>query len=193
MGDSVMSVQDYSAATGRGVSALRGIPLPKQYQDVAFAVGFDWNSSGPDGMTVSTNLLGAAVGSAFDLIGSTQLKSFLTDNLTAGFAVPSGDAGAISGTVAVAVGGIRFGDAFAMFPTLGFEQTTADSTYVPSSVLSSGADQDTWSRPILSVAFLSPTMFKEVSRGFWFFSRICGWIPAQVGRRGCDTRRFPWL
>jgi len=100
---------------------------------------------------ISTNLLGAAAGTAFDAMGSTPLKEYFEDNLAVGTAFPFGGQHKLTAALGVGLGGLRLGG-FAVWPAINIEQVDSGDARVPASVKAGSPTSANWSSPILSVA-----------------------------------------
>jgi hypothetical protein len=136
------------------VGILAAPPALFKAPDVVFVVGSTVTLG--QGSTVaqaeiSTNLLGAAAGTAFDAIGSTPLKEYFQDNLAVGTAFPYGGQHKLTAALGVGLGGLRIGS-FAVWPAINIEQVDSGDTRVPASVKAGSPSSANWSSPILSVA-----------------------------------------
>ncbi len=116
----------------------------------------------------STNLLGAAAGTAFDAMGSDALKEYFQDNLAVGTAFPFGGRHKLTAALGVGLGGLKLGR-FAIWPAINIEQVDSGDARVPSAIRAGSSSSANWSSPIISIA-VSP----------WDLSNIAGRV--QAGR-----------
>jgi hypothetical protein len=146
-------------------------------QNVVFTAGFDVSFSkkrGPvttDGRTttssfsIATNLLGAAAGSAFDAIGAEGMKTYLTQNIAAGTAIPAGRRNSLTAFVGLGLGQYSVGS-ITLWPVINIEQTDTADTRTPTALRTSKADQQTWSAPTIGLAIVLPEgWYKKASLG----------------------------
>jgi hypothetical protein len=136
------------------VDILLAPPEIHKIPEVAFVVGA--SATIGDGTTVgsfevSTNLLGAGIGTAFDALGAKPMKDYAQDNITVGTAFPFGGSNKLAATIGLGLGGLRLGR-FALWPAINIEQVDSADSRVPSTLLGKHPDADKWSSPLISVA-----------------------------------------
>lgn len=133
--------------------------------DVSFVIGTTLTAG--KGTTVgqaevSTNLLGAAAGTAFEAMGSTEIKEYFEDNLAVGTAFPFGGEHKLAAVLGVGLGGLRVGR-FSIWPAINIEQADSGDGRVPDAIRALGTSAN-WSSPLLSVA-VSPWDLSAINEG----------------------------
>jgi len=137
--------------------------------DVVFTVGYEYAPSRGEQPAISstslgTNLLGAAVGSAFNAIGSKSLQDYFTSNISAGLSIPSGSRTRLSGAVGVGLGGVSF-RGVGLYPALSFEQLDSADARIPGSLVQRRPKESRWSQATLGVAIAYPKLLQNVANG----------------------------
>jgi hypothetical protein len=138
--------------------------------EVVFTVGYEHTFKRKDqpdggGVSIGTNMLGAAVGTAFDAIGSSSLQDYFKKNLSAGLTIPTGSDTRMSGALGVGLGkSVTFRD-ITIWPTLSFEQLDTADARVPDTLHVLGPKESRWSQPALSVAIVYPRLLERISDG----------------------------
>jgi len=163
--------------TRAGTAAITVPQLITTLQNVVFTAGFDISFAKKrgavtsDGRTttssfsIATNLLGAAAGSAFDAIGAEGLKTYLTQNIAAGTAIPAGKRNSLTAFVGLGLGQYSIGSV-TLWPVINIEQTDTADTRTPTALRGSKADQKTWSAPTIGVGIVLPEgWYKRVALG----------------------------
>lgn len=145
-------------------------------QEVAFPKGRD--PAYP--LSITTNLLGATAGSAFDVLGSNALAEYFTNNVSAGTGIPLHGKTKLSAEVGLGLGSAAipshdFGKkrnikspAFMIWPVLAMEQTDTADTRIPSSVITADPGQAAWTAPTFTIAIVAGTkdgFIKRVGAG----------------------------
>jgi hypothetical protein len=110
---------------------------------------------------VSTNLVGAAAGSAFKAIGSTALEGYFEDNLTVGTAFPTSQGSGLTATLSVGLGSVSLGTV-AIFPAISIEQVDSSDSRLPRTLLTANPAKS-WSSPLIGFGF-APFRLKDVPR-----------------------------
>lgn len=137
--------------------------------DVVFTVGYEYaaarrEQSAVGAASLGTNLLGAAIGSAFNAIGSKPLQDYFTSNISAGLSIPSGNRTRLSGAVGVGLGGANF-RGVGIYPALSFEQLDSADARIPGSLVSRRPKESKWSQATLGVAIAYPKLLENVANG----------------------------
>lgn len=142
---------------------LEGAPVPGSsilVPDVVFSIGPELNTFSGRGIKygiysfgISTNLLGAVVGSAFDALGSTALKDYFTENISVGTAIPFSKSGNLTTQLGLGLGGINL-NKITIWPILHIEQVDSDDVRLPVGISKLNSDAKNWSSPLISVAIL---------------------------------------
>jgi hypothetical protein len=147
-----------AARGAAGAAAIRSLPtsaIGVIASDVTFVVGVDYTTSPrADVRTVSlnTNLLGAAAGTAVGALGASALVEYFKNNVSAGVAVPvGGRSGRLTSQLGVGLGGVTAGP-FTAWPVLALDQAASVEDQVPASVVGGKPDERSWSSPVLGVA-----------------------------------------
>jgi hypothetical protein len=136
-----------------------GLPVPGIHTllpNVVFTIGPELHFSDRDellGFGLSTNLLGASVGSVFDVLGSNELKEYFTKNISAGTALPVTGTGKLSAQIGLGLGAVDL-KKFSIWPVLNIEQTDTADARVPTEVVERRPDKENWSSPIISFALV---------------------------------------
>lgn len=138
-------------------------------RDVVFTIGYEGafargDQPSYDGVSLGTNLLGAAVGTGFDALGAESLKSYFMNSLSAGVTIPSGSDTRMSGALGVGLGGIDF-RGISFWPTLSFEQLDTADARVPAELVASAPEESRWSQATIGVAIAYPKLVERVSKG----------------------------
>lgn len=124
---------------------------------VAFSVGYFMNAA--DGRhpahdaAVSTNLLGAALGTAFGALGNPQLSGYLERNVVMGAGLSIADENKISGAFGLGLGGVQV-RSWSLWPVLNIEQVDTTDGRVPADVRQLRPTEGTWSNVALSVGIV---------------------------------------
>ncbi len=137
------------------VATLSAPPALANIPEVAFVIGGAMvvakDRPGIGVVEVSTNLLGAAAGSAFDAIGSNALKEYFQDNLTIGTGFPIGGTHRLTATLGVGLGTLRIGN-FGVWPAISVQQFDSSDARVPRALVAANPGQQNWSSPMISLA-----------------------------------------
>jgi hypothetical protein len=153
-------VETYGPITAAG---LRGTTIiPQQFSDrVAFTVGYDhsWGKgfSRVSSFTVATNLLGAAVGSVFDALGSESLQKYFAKNVAAGTSIPSGSRNTLTAQVGLGLGKRDIWKV-TLWPAINFEQTDTADSRTPLDLRTRRAGQQVWSAPTFALGIVPPKL-----------------------------------
>ena len=137
----------------------RGMPLPQAHTlvpDIVFTTGPEYafgNGRSILGVGISTNLLGEAVGTAFDILGSESLKTYFSQNVSAGTVIPTSGSGKLSGQLGLGLGGINL-SVTTIWPVLGMEQIDTADARIPSGLKQLQPGVTSWSSPLLYFAFV---------------------------------------
>jgi hypothetical protein len=139
--------------------------------DVVFVVGGDVTRlRAPErgsvfSLGVATNLLGAAVGSAFDALGSSTLKDYFSNNISIGPAVPTSGPHKISSQLGLGLGEVRIGPV-TLWPDINLEQLDTADLRVPPDVISKKPSEQSWSVPSFGLGVpLGKTFLERVKAG----------------------------
>ena len=153
------------SGSGRRAQVLAGITIPQAFttmKDVVFTLGYELavgKSAGTNGsVSLATNLLGAAAGAAFDAIGSTEMKNYLSSNIAAGTALPTGPRNSLTSFVGLGLGKVPLFGA-TLWPAINIEETDTADTRTPRELLSIRSDQKTWSAPEFDLGIVLPDGF----------------------------------
>ena len=129
-------------------------------RDVVFTLGFDAAFGGgahARGVTLGTNLLGAAAGTLFDAIGSTEFRDYLKNNLAVATSVPTGGgSGRLSAQLGLGLGEVkvsRRGAVVALWPVLTLDQSDTADRRTPTELRTLQPAERSWSSPGFSVGF----------------------------------------
>ena len=133
---------------------LSATPVLHKIPDVDFVMGATVTRG--EGSTIgsfelSTNLLGATAGAAFEAIGSEPLKEYFLDNITAGTAFPTGGEARLSATLGIGLGTLRVGKV-GIWPALNIEQADSSDVRVPRGIVAANPNESNWSSPLISIA-----------------------------------------
>lgn len=156
-------IRDGSSAPGFSIRAAPSELF--KVPDVAFVIGATLmvgKGTTVGQAEVSTNLLGAAAGAAFETMGATALKEYFEDNLAVGTAFPFGGEHKLAAVLGVGLGGLRVGR-FSIWPAINIEQADSGDHRVPDAIRSLGTSAN-WSSPMLSVA-VSPWDLSAINAG----------------------------
>lgn len=138
---------------------IAGQPVPGSsilVPDIVFSIGPEINTFSNRSVWsfgISSNLLGAVVGSAFDALGSTALKNYFTDNISIGTAIPFGQLGNLTSQLGLGLGGINIRKIM-LWPVLHIEQLNANDVRLPTGLNIINPDAKNWSSPLFSIAIL---------------------------------------
>lgn len=155
--------QDVAGVTGVSSTDFQILAAPSELHkipDVVFVIGSTitfGHGSTVGALEASTNLLGAAVGTAFNALGSDGLQDYAQDNITVGTAFPVSGPNKLAATLGFGLGGLRIGK-FAVWPAINIEQVDSADRRVPSALRTKHPDDDKWSSPLLSVAISAWTL-----------------------------------
>lgn len=106
---------------------------------------------------VSTNLLGAAAGSAFSGLGADKFGEYLTNNISVGTAIPASGATRISADLSLGLGGVTLGNWLTLWPVIQIQQLDSADARIPVRSALGGIDSKQWSVPSFSVGFIFGT------------------------------------
>jgi hypothetical protein len=140
-----------AALTEARNAALGTLPIPAIFTlvpQVAFTASYGGSvvsSRFASGLGFNTNMVGAAIGSAFDALGSGALKEYFTNNVAVGASVPTSGGGKVSSDLGLGLGGVRIG-AWAFWPVLGLGELDSADTRLPSELLQRKPAAATWSQ-----------------------------------------------
>lgn len=156
-----------------------GVLVPGVVFSVGQEVSFPLGKEPPYPLSITTNLLGATAGSAFDLLGASTLAEYFTNNVSAGTGIPTHGKTKLTGEVGLGLGSAaipahEFGKArhrspaFMIWPVLAMEQTDTADSRIPPSVVASDPQQGAWTTPTFSIAVVIGTkegFIKRVGSG----------------------------
>jgi hypothetical protein len=137
------------------------IPVPAVHTlvpNVVFVLGFDMtklpSEASDDWVTsfgVTTNLIGALVGTAFDAAGSNALKDYFTNNISAGPAIPTRGHHKLTSQLGFGLGGVTIGR-FTVWPAINIDQRDSADSRVPRKLVSLKPTESSWSSPSVGIA-----------------------------------------
>jgi hypothetical protein len=177
-----VTAHDVRFAAFRAVAACTSVPeggiaestaqvpaIFNRVRDVVFTIGYEGafergDQPSYDGVSLGTNLLGAAVGTGFDALGSESLKNYFMNSLSAGVTIPSGSDTRMSGALGVGLGGIDF-RGISFWPTLSFEQLDTADARVPRDLIADSPEESRWSQATIGVAIAYPRLVERVAGG----------------------------
>lgn len=164
------SENSLSAASAQILSGGVGTPAASiLVPSVVFTVGptydlpmksstaFAGTQRGVTAIAVSTNLLGAAAGSAFSGLGADKFGSYLTDNISVGTAVPTSGATRISADLSLGLGGATIGRWLTLWPVIQIQQLDSADARIPVRAALGNVDSHQWSVPSFAIAFVFGT------------------------------------
>ncbi|HEY2804220.1 MAG TPA: hypothetical protein VGI92_00020 [Gemmatimonadales bacterium] len=174
--------QSYRSSNERSAAMLPPPPVVFKIPDVTFVIGIS-SSFGPRSTIeagASTNLLGDAIGTAFDAIGSAALKQYFQDNLAAGTSVPLRGGNRLLGMLSVGLGSLRISK-WRIFPAIDIEEVDTLGGRVPAAIVAANPTAANWSSPGFSIALL-PGLD-------WYRDRLNAGLPIPLITAGV---RFPY-
>ena len=147
--------------------------------DVAFTIGPELSFGGQTVGTfgISTNLLGAAAGTAFDALGADKLKQYFQDNVAVATVLPTNGVKKITAQIGLGLGGLAFGSQvirvnetttktvprITVWPALQIDQHDTSDARVPSDLKTRFSDQKSWASPSIAIA-LVPWSEEEIEQ-----------------------------
>ncbi len=152
------TVRDLEEAAREQAFLTKNTAIPYQaFPDVAFTVGYGASMHKErdpvHGFVLSTNLLGAASGGAFGMIGIEALKDYLVDNTANTITFPTDGADKLGVGLELALGEVSF-KGVTVWPVLGMHQFDSADPQIPSETLASAPDEETWAAPFVGFGFL---------------------------------------
>jgi hypothetical protein len=169
LGDSIRATLGFERQkTGVTAAVVPNPAIAQRIPDVVFTLGgelYSGDDRNGGAIDVSTNLLGAAAGTLFDVIGSKPLQEYLKNNISAGAAIPLGSKTKVASQVGIGLG--EFTVPFVgwtAWPLLGMEAVDSSDSRVPPSVVANRPKESTWASPVLAVAFTIQSLEKTTNR-----------------------------
>jgi hypothetical protein len=164
-----MGVTDVRQAQQLDFSAFATIPqISTSVPQVVFTIGPGWNLRSGENIVdigLSTNLLGALGGAAFDLLGADPLKQYFQNNISAGPAIQAiGPTERITAQLGLGLGEINLGPV-KIWPVMNIEQTDSSDVRIPRDILRRQTTEETWSSPIFSVGLIHRKHFELLKQG----------------------------
>lgn len=153
----------------RSEFGILGVEVPQIFNkipEVVFTLGTDvtLGSKSTTGVSIGTNMLGAAAGAAFNAIGSETLKNFFTNNISAGTTIPASRDTRISAQLGLGLGEIGVPHV-TLWPVLGLEQVDTADRRFPKELVAMNPDQQAWTTAIVSVAIVPNAFLTRFGEG----------------------------
>jgi hypothetical protein len=165
------------SAAGRATAAGTVPQVFTSLNNIVFTAGVDVSvsrnardanargSGTTSSFSIATNLLGATAGSGFDAIGAEGMKTYLTQNIAAGTAIPMDKSNSLTAFLGLGLGQYAIGSV-TLWPVINVEQTDTADTRTPVSLRSVKTDQKTWSAPTIGIGIVLPEgWYKKASLG----------------------------
>lgn len=138
-------------------------PPPPGVPEVPFNLGLDGQFG--DGValasgTLTTNLVGVAIGAGFGAIGSEPLRKYFHDHTAVGVALPFDAGSKPTGQISIGLGGFRI-DRFTITPALNIEQVEARDDRLPGDLIGIRPDENRWSSIAFAMTIISREWFKS--------------------------------
>lgn len=143
------------------ISVAEAITVPAVHvlvPEVVFVVGAEAAQLAPDEKNswvgivgVSTNLVGAVIGTGFEALGSGSLKEYVTNNFSVGAAIPTSGPHKFTSQLGLGLGTLTIGR-FTLWPAINIEQLDTADARIPHSVFAADSAEANWSRPGIGLA-----------------------------------------
>jgi hypothetical protein len=115
------------------------------------------------GVGFNTNMAGAAIGSAFDALGSGSLKDYFTNNVAVGATIPTTAGGKISSDLGLGLGGVSIGR-WTAWPVLGIGELDSADTRLRPELAQRKPNQSNWSQLTFGIGVPLVPVARAVTR-----------------------------
>lgn len=154
----VSGVDQEVESVADSLALIRAVPQPfKAFPETNFTIGYGVSlRDGRDpihGFSIGTNLMGAAAGGAFDLVGIKALRDYFVNNASNAISLPVDGAEKLSVDLGLGLGEVRL-KGTRLWPVLGIRQFDREDPGIPESVVAGEPDQSTWAVPYIGLGIL---------------------------------------